>query len=841
MDCLNNTVAMRRFHWLFLLLSLAIVAPSCRKQSDPFGKSKAFDELVVPESFNWQTIKVVDVIILSPSAGVIQISSEDGNVTYYNGYNNLLEPEFRIRLILPATVFKLRINGTVYALTGNSLAVDLAPLKLTEAGREINIPPALVSYWHFDENSGTVINDQNGTNTGTTGATEWVQGVSQSALAFNGTSSTVVIPNSPSLNILSNTISQSLWFALPDDGVGGAFMFHNTKYIIRINSTGRLTFAVYVPTWMEVTTDYADRIIDNNWHHLVTTYDGSTLKIYVDGVLKKSAPATGNLKTTTANLILGNQSSVNFFRGNIDEVAVFNRALTQEEVLDLMASSHNPGTGEDALISYWKLDENTGTAFADSKGSNNGTGSNINHVTGVSGPGLGCNGSSSNVSVPHHASLNPSTGFTLMGWAKTSDSKTAKIAQKGDWDGYGLYQDKWNGWGAGVRLANSTNASITWLGGVPQLNEWYHLAMTFEASTLKLYVNGQLKNTVATATNLSYNTRPFSIGSDNGAQKFFNGAIDEVKVYSRALSQVEIQAAFQQTGNPADADGDGVMDTEDEYPADPARAFNNYYPAAGNGSLAFEDLWPGKGDYDFNDLVVDYRFHTVTNSANKIADIHATMIIRANGAGLRNGFGFQLPGNIAQADIEVSGYQLHEAYIQLRTNGTEANQSRPTVIVFDNVKHILQSSAGFGANVIPGLPYIQPDTIVIHMALKPGTYLLSDVQVESFNPFLIIDMNRGKEVHLPDFAPTSLADPAFFATMDDSSNPGSGRYYKTSGNLPWAINITQSFSYTTEQSQITSGHLKFAQWAETGGNLFADWYQNNTNYRNNTYIYQKPQ
>jgi len=53
-----------------------------------------------------------------------------------------------------------------------------------------------------------------------------------------------------------------------------------------------------------------------------------------------------------------------------------------------------------------------------------------------------------------------------------------------------------------------------------------------------------------------------------------------------------------------DSDGDGIQDADDDFPNDPARAFINFFPAAGYGSLAFEDLWPGKGDYDFNDLVV---------------------------------------------------------------------------------------------------------------------------------------------------------------------------------------------------------------------------------------------
>ena len=59
-----------------------------------------------------------------------------------------------------------------------------------------------------------------------------------------------------------------------------------------------------------------------------------------------------------------------------------------------------------------------------------------------------------------------------------------------------------------------------------------------------------------------------------------------------------------------DTDEDGVSDLFDDYPNDPEKAFDNYSPAEGQfGTLAFEDLWPAKGDYDFNDIVIDYQYN----------------------------------------------------------------------------------------------------------------------------------------------------------------------------------------------------------------------------------------
>ena len=118
--------------------------------------------------------------------------------------------------------------------------------------------------------------------------------------------------------------------------------------------------------------------------------------------------------------------------------------------------------------------------------------------------------------------------------------------------------------------------------------------------------------------------------------------------------------------------------------------------------------------------------------------------------------------------------------------------------------------------------------------------MLSDFQPENFNPFLIVDMERGKEIHLPDYAPTSLVDRSYFGQMDDNSDPANGRYYKTETQLPWAINIIESFDYTNEHAQVTQGHLRFADWAESGGDLYPDWFKNKSGYRSAAHIYVVP-
>jgi len=289
-----------------------------------------------------------------------------------------------------------------------------------------------------------------------------------------------------------------------------------------------------------------------------------------------------------------------------------------------------------------------------------------------------------------------------------------------------------------------------------------------------------------------------------------------------------------------DTDGDGVIDAEDDYPNDPQRALNNFFPATGKGSLAFEDLWPAKGDYDINDVVVDYSFKTITNGSNKLVETYATFVLRATGATLKNGFGFQLAGTaIPASGISVTGMKLTNNYVTLTDGGTEANQTIPTFIVFDNAFDILKHpGTGSGINTTPGAPFVDPVTIELHIVFTADTYAAELLDIEHFNPFIIIDMVRNREVHLPDYAPTSLVDQSLFGTVDDNTNVPGKRYYKTQNNLPWAFNIYESFDYPIEKAAILKTYLHFAAWAQSSGKEYPDWYKNLAGYRNEDNIYK---
>lgn len=324
---------------------------------------------------------------------------------------------------------------------------------------------------------------------------------------------------------------------------------------------------------------------------------------------------------------------------------------------------------------------------------------------------------------------------------------------------------------------------------------------------------------------------------DSPCDHDFNDGILYIK--ANPVSAVNTEGMPPIVTTQPDTDLDGVPDVFDDYPNDNTKAYDNWYPGkTGYSSLAFEDLWPGKGDYDFNDLVVSYRFNQITNAQNKAVQVKATLITEAMGASLRNAFAFQMAATPNQV-LKVAGYDLKHNVVTLSANGTEAGQSKAVIVAYDDAYDRLPPPGiGVGSNTEKGAPYITPDTMRLTIDFIAGGISLAQAGTPPYNPFIILNGNRNKEVHLPDKPPTDLVNGADFGTYDDDSQPASNRFYKTKTNLPWAINIAQKFSYVFERQAINTGYLKFNQWAETAGASFPDWHNNTASgYRDNTMIY----
>lgn len=285
-----------------------------------------------------------------------------------------------------------------------------------------------------------------------------------------------------------------------------------------------------------------------------------------------------------------------------------------------------------------------------------------------------------------------------------------------------------------------------------------------------------------------------------------------------------------------DSDNDGVEDDIDEYPNDASKAYNNYYPGEGNfGTLAYEDLWPSQGDYDFNDLVVDYSFNEISNANNQIVEIEAVLYVRAVGGSYDNGFAIAFD-ELTSSNIQaVNGQVLSGNLFATNSNGTEGGQNIAVVPVFNSAENVINRVGGSMYNTIPLNGTGVSDTVYLTIEL---TSPVNTVGLAPYNPFLVKNQVRGNEIHLPDMAPTDLVDNSVFGTQDDATNPSSSKYYKTANNLPWAIDVPASFEYPIEGADIIDAYLKFADWAQSSGALYNDWYNNNSpTYRDNSKIY----
>jgi len=151
---------------------------------------------------------------------------------------------------------------------------------------------------------------------------------------------------------------------------------------------------------------------------------------------------------------------------------------------------------------------------------------------------------------------------------------------------------------------------------------------------------------------------------------------------------------------------------------------------------------------------------------------------------------------------------------------------------------LLKSQGGTGVNTNPEFPRSNPVTVSVLIEVISGQYTQEDIGILNFNPFIFVNQDRGREIHLPDHPPTSLASVDLFGTSQDHSDPASNHYYKTDKNLPWVLNLIQSFDYPVEKSQITSAHLMFYDWAVSGGQKYPDWYKDLAGYRSGTLIYK---
>lgn len=225
----------------------------------------------------------------------------------------------------------------------------------TLSGTYVNTSCLVVDYpmskWSFDEGSGCVANDLYGTNNGVLGnncptiSPSWVAGKTGNALSFNGSSNNVSISDSVNLNF-TTSMSVSAWIKWdinPSSGMAYATIVNkngDSQYRLQHNSTNsRFEFGIKTNTGGTYVTSSTSPII-GTWYHLVGTWDGALIKIYVNGNLEQTLARSGIMPASTFPCKIGSSSiNARWFSGIIDEVNLWNRALSQEEITQIYSSN----------------------------------------------------------------------------------------------------------------------------------------------------------------------------------------------------------------------------------------------------------------------------------------------------------------------------------------------------------------------------------------------------------------------------------------------------------------------------------------------------------------------
>jgi hypothetical protein len=198
-------------------------------------------------------------------------------------------------------------------------------------------PSGLVAAYGFNEASGVQVIDGSGQgNTGTiSSATRTAAGKFGAALSFNGTGAWVTIADAPSLDLTTgmtveawvNPTSGSGWrsVVLKENSGGLAYALYSA------NNASRPT--CYVHTNADVGLNGTSAVPLNTWTHLAMTYDGTTMRMFVNGVQVSTRAVGGAAVVTSGALrIGGNAVWGEYFKGTIDEVRIYNRALTATEI-----------------------------------------------------------------------------------------------------------------------------------------------------------------------------------------------------------------------------------------------------------------------------------------------------------------------------------------------------------------------------------------------------------------------------------------------------------------------------------------------------------------------------
>lgn len=499
---------------------------------------------------------------VTATGGTFKIARTGASLTgYFNGNEIFTQsnssPLTRVLFVLqlqPGSNDMTSVTFDNFSLTGGSCSCP------------ITSPENKVSWWKGEGNP----NDSVGTNNGSlVGGTTYTAGRVGQAFTLNGTNAGVTIPHNTNLNVNPGGFSTEFW--MKSNGAQGGQALVVDKSHGFIDSAGwafqsnpaanRLSWFIGAGgggSTNFVGVESTVNPFDGAFHHIAGTWDGNNIRLYIDGVLQGTTAFTSPVNNTRAvnfGYAWGGGSNQRWFNGIVDEVAVYQRALSEAEI---RAAAGNctfscviPTNGMYA----WYPAEGSAN---DTIGGNHGTLENgTAFMPGKVGQAFSFDGSDDRVVIPHSANQNPGSNFTVDAWIKqTTMGHGRPIAQKRTTANVGGYtfETVHSPFGPdnSLHLAimiGGTYRELQTPANVIQAGAWQHVAATYDGAMMRIYVNGAEVASQAQTGPVDASTEPVVVGRNVVFPvNAFHGGIDELHFFNRALSGPDI-AAIYNSGN----------------------------------------------------------------------------------------------------------------------------------------------------------------------------------------------------------------------------------------------------------------------------------------------------
>jgi len=299
---------------------------------------------------------------------------------------------------------------------------------------------------------------------------------------------------------------------------------------------------------------------------------------------------------------------------------------------------------------------------------------------------------------------------------------------------------------------------------------------------------------------------------------------NDVVVIVTSTPETAIQTTEVPRYKKGDPDGDGVPGTADHYPDDPTRAFVTRYPTHGFNVVALEDMYPARGDADFNDAVVAYDYQIVTDAKGNVKDILGNYHLLARGAGYDHALGLHLAGlpddatGTVQIERFLSGDAITQETAPRRTVQEMVRAGKRIPDIFPSTKAALR---GLNGSVFTNTAAAEPE----RPAASARVYVTFDTAVDAtalgavpYDLYFLVRGSKGPaDVHFP--GKPGLAD----RSADLPKEEGAAAFLDETG-FPFLIEVPTSWRFPLEQVEVGTAYPDFNKWQESKGQDKADWY-----------------